>query len=311
MNNLCFLIIFSVRDPVLRIETSVKLIESKLDRKEDLEILDWLTPIDYGAQQSDYLRQRQNGTGKWLLNSTKFEAWVQTDGQTLFCPGIPGAGKTIITSMVVDELRTRFSKDQNIGLAYIYCNFRRQDEQKAEDLLSSLLKQLAQEWPFLPDSVQSLYVKHKDKRTRPLFDEISKTLQAVATMYSRVFIIVDALDECRSSDGDRERFLSNIFNFQDKVQANVFATSRPIPEISAKFCGSLSLEIRAIDEDVQTYLASQIYRFPSFVARNLNLQDQIKSTIAKAVGGMQVRSFLLLSIMRLTFCLGSFLLHCI
>lgn len=281
-------IIFLVLDPVLSIETSVKLIGSKLDRKEDLGVLGWLTPVDDSAQQNDYIRQRQDGTGQWLLKSTEFQAWVRTDGQTLFCPGIPGAGKTIITSMVVEELASRFSKDENVGLAYVYCNFRRQDEQKAEDLLSSLLKQLTQERPSLPDSVQSLHAKHKDRRRRLLFDEISKTLQAVAAMYSRVFIIVDALDEYQSSDGCRERFLSNIFSLQNNVQANIFATSRPIPEISAKFHESISLEICATDEDVQTYLASQIYRLPSFVIRSLDLQNQIKVTIAKAVDGMYV-----------------------
>ena len=62
----------------------------------------------------------------------------------LFCPGIPGAGKTILTSIVVDDLTTRFSNDPSVGIAYVYCNFRRRDEQKAEELFASLLKQLMQ-----------------------------------------------------------------------------------------------------------------------------------------------------------------------
>ncbi len=32
-------------------------IKSKLDREEDRNILDWLTPVDYGPQQSDYLKR--------------------------------------------------------------------------------------------------------------------------------------------------------------------------------------------------------------------------------------------------------------
>jgi hypothetical protein len=39
---------------------------------------------------------------------------------------------------------------KSIGIAYIYCNFRRQDEQKIDDLLASLLKQLAESQPSLP-----------------------------------------------------------------------------------------------------------------------------------------------------------------
>jgi hypothetical protein len=37
---------------------------SKLDRKEDLEILNRLTDIDYGPQQSDYLKRRLTGIQK-------------------------------------------------------------------------------------------------------------------------------------------------------------------------------------------------------------------------------------------------------
>jgi hypothetical protein len=47
-------------------------------------------------------------------------AWVETDKRTLFCPGIPGAGKTILTLIVVEELFTRFENDGSIGIAYLY-----------------------------------------------------------------------------------------------------------------------------------------------------------------------------------------------
>ena len=94
-------------------------------------------PIDYAPQQNDYIRRRQPGTGQWLLDSAEFQRWLYTGKQTLFCPGIPGAGKTILTSIVVDELTTRFGNDRIIGIAYVYCNFRRQHEQKADDLLAN------------------------------------------------------------------------------------------------------------------------------------------------------------------------------
>lgn len=176
-------------------------------------MLDWLTPIDYAAQQSDFVSRWQAGTGQWLLESVEFQAWVETDQQVLFCPGIPRAGKTILTSIVVDYLYTKFLKDANIGIAYLYCNFCRKDEQKAEELLASLLKQLARGLSSLPESVKSLYDSHKDKRTRPTFNEISATLQSVGALYSRIFIVVDALDECQSSDDCRTKFIKEIFAF--------------------------------------------------------------------------------------------------
>ena len=256
--------------------------------EEDQAILDWLTPIDYADQQSDFIGRRQEGTGQWLLESAEFHAWVETDKQTLFCPGIPGAGKTIITSIVVEELTTRFHDDKSIGIAYLYCNFRRRDEQKVDALLASLLKQLAECKSFLPSSVKGLYDRYKTKRTRPSLDEISKTLHSVIATYSLVYIVVDALDECQLSDGCRSRFLTNIFNLQAKPTAKLFATSRPIPDIEKVFKGCLSREILASDEDVQRYLDSHISQLPTFVLSRAELQEEIKTQIVRAVEGMYV-----------------------
>jgi hypothetical protein len=260
-------------------------------RDECQSILTWLTPIDYAAQQHDFVRRRQAGTGQWLLDSKEFQSWLNTDKQTLFCPGIPGAGKTILTSIVVDELTTRFSNDPTIGIAYIYCNFRRQDEQKIDNLLASLLKQLSQSQPSLPGTVKKLYNRHETKRTRPSLREVSDALQAVTGLYPRVFIIVDALDECQISDGCRQQFLLVLFNLQAKCGANLFATSRPISSIEKAFEGKPVLEIRASEGDVRRYLDGHFFRLPGFVIRSLEFQEEIKTDIVKAVDGMYVVYF--------------------
>ncbi|KAL8881573.1 MAG: hypothetical protein Q9198_001245 [Flavoplaca austrocitrina] len=272
-----------------RRDQAFRRLEDEIHRmyKGNLNILNWLTKIDYGPQQSDFLQRWETGTCQWLLDSKTFLTWVEIKERRLFCPGIPGAGKTILTSIVVDQLMTRFEKDKTIGIAYIYCNFQRQDEQKAGDLLGSLLKQLAQDQSSsLPESVKALYDKHKDKRTRPSFDEIRRSLHSVAAQYSRVFIFIDALDECRVAGGCRDKFLSELFNLQAKCGANVFATSRFIPDIMAKFNECESLEIRASDHDIRLYIGGRISLLPSFVRQSLNLQEEIKTGIVNAVNGM-------------------------
>jgi Cdc6-like AAA superfamily ATPase len=263
-------------------------------REERRVILDWLTPIDYATQQSDFTSRWQTGSGQWLLDSAEFKAWVDNKNQNLFCQGMPGAGKTVLTSIVIDELNTRFQRDMNVGIAYIYCNFRQQVEQKAEIFLASLLKQLAQGRSSLPYSVKSLHDSHKDRRTRPSLDEFSRALQSVATLYSRVFITVDALDECQATSGCRASFLSEIFNLHAKSRANLFMTSRSIPEVTKKFEGCISLEIRANEHDVRRYIDSHILHLPSFVGHNPDLQEEIKTEIVNAVDGMYVAHLVLI-----------------
>jgi hypothetical protein len=273
---------------IVDIQEGVAKLSSHQHDQEYVTILKWLTPMDYAPQQYDCINRRQPGTGQWLLDSAEFKTWVETDKQALLCLGIPGAGKTILTAFVVGILRGRFQDDLSVGIAYLYCNFRRQDEQNSEGLLASLLKQLTQGLPSLPDTVKSLYDKHTVKGTRPSLDEISRSLQSVAALYSRVFIIVDALDECRASDGSRARFLTEVFNLQAKCRANLFATSRFIPEIAEKFDGSISLETHASVEDVRRYVHSHISHLPSFVGDNPELQGDIETEIVNAANGMYV-----------------------
>jgi len=259
--------------------------------QERRTIVDWLIPIDYSAQQAYFISQRQEGTGLWLLGSYEFQTWLSESKQTLFCPGIPGAGKTIMTSIIVEHLSTRFQDDSTVGIAYLYCSYRRQREQKLADLFSSLLKQLVQQQPSTPESMKNLYERHKDKRTRPSFDEISKVLHSIIADYARTFIIIDALDECQVSDGRRE-FLLEMFNLQARTGVNLLMTSRFIPEmeIQKEFKGCLSLEIRASDEDVKKYVDGHISRLPLFISRNLDLQREIRTEVTRAADGMYVYS---------------------
>jgi hypothetical protein len=108
----------------------------------------------------------------------------------------------------------------------------------------------------------------------------------VATLYSRVFIIIDALDECQASHGCRPKFLSNIFDLQAKTGANLFATSRFLPEIIEKFNEGMRLEIRASNRDVQRYLDGHISQLPAFVLNKPKLQEEITTEIINVVEGM-------------------------
>jgi hypothetical protein len=152
------------------------------------------------------------------------------------------------------------------------------------------------EQPFIPDSVKNLYRHHKNNQTQPSLLEMSSVLQSVAAMYTRVFIIIDALDECQLFDSSNWKLLTGIFDLQAKYETNLFVTSRFIPDIVDKFSRSIWLEIRATDEDIRIYLESRMYLLPRFVESNSQLQEEIKTEITNDVDGMYVSSLISLII---------------
>ncbi|KAK1242838.1 hypothetical protein MKX08_005650 [Trichoderma sp. CBMAI-0020] len=273
------------------IRTAFDEITSRQSAQGHQAFLDWLTPIDYTLQQIDYFNKRQPGTGQWLLNSEIYQGWVDTSQQTLFCPGIPGAGKTIFTSIIVNDLFERFENDTTIGIAYVYCNFRRHDEQKLHHLLTSLIKQLAGDQSCLSQEARTTLDNYKGKTQRPSLEESKTLLQQMAASYSRVFILVDALDECQTSDGCRTNLLDVMFFLQETTKANIFATSRFIPEITQRFEACKRIEICANEDDVRRYVQGQleggnIEHLPSLINNKPSLKDEIVEGISNAVDGM-------------------------
>ncbi|KAJ5523286.1 ankyrin [Penicillium frequentans] len=273
-------LLLDMNETMSRAEAGLATMSSKLNKRDDIEALEWLTKDNQGPYQSEYLKRRQPGTGQWLLQSPEYQRWRTAEKQTLFCSGIPGAGKTILTAIVIEDLTAQCSSHQNIGLAYVYCDFRLQNEQKAEDLLASILKQLAYS---VPESVTKLYDQHKDRRTRPSLSEISRTLRSVAESYTRVFVVIDALDECQAIDDCRNVFLSQLFDLQRKCAVSLFATARSIPEITERFIGE-NLDIRAHDSDLHKYLEGRILQTGSDLLQSY--MEEIKKRVAGVADGM-------------------------
>jgi hypothetical protein len=131
-------------------------------------MMQWLSLTDFPAQQHDIISRRQEGTGQWLLDSLEFKGWLQGAHQTLFCPGIPGAGKTMMAAIAIDYLGRAARAD--VGLAYLFCNYKSQVDQSLFSLLSALLKQLVQSQPDVAAPVTRLYDYHSKRQSRPLQD---------------------------------------------------------------------------------------------------------------------------------------------
>jgi len=154
------------------------------------------------------------------------------------------------SSAIIDHLQNKFS-EEDIGIAFIYCNYKEQEEQTIGNLMRSLLQQLLQR-RSLPAELYTLYQRHTIQKIRLTISESLELLHAELSRCSRAFIIVDALDECSDDNGSRSALVEELFNLP--TTTSLMMTSRHVASIQAKLNQARRLEIRASDTDVRIYL---------------------------------------------------------
>jgi hypothetical protein len=249
--------------------------------------MQWLSPSDFTSQQHDIISRKEEGTGQWFLDSTKFEVWQQGSAKTLFCPGILGAGKTMMAAITIDHLCKR-ARSEDIGIAYFFCNYKEQFEQSPTALLATVLKQLVQSRPGIAAPVIQIYENHQKQNSRPSLGEVLGALQPVCLAYPTTYIVIDALDEYTDRDGARTQLIDKLRKLQAKTNIRLMFTSRFIPEVTEKFQSELMLEVRASDKDVRRYVLGQSLRLPKCIQRSSELLQDVQDKIAEAVDGMYV-----------------------
>ena len=267
------------------LDERVRNLQLEEDRTERQALLRWLTPLNFPAQQIVFFSKRQEGTGRWLLDSTEFKTWMSTPGKTLLCRGMPGAGKTILASTVIDHL-LKMLYGSEMSVLYIYCDYRKEHEQTLDNLIASMLKQLLQRQIPIPENVRQSYHHYVTSDTRPDSKEMYTLLHSTLDQFSHIYIVVDAIDELNSSGEVRHAFLSDLKALQEAHTINLMVTSRHIPEIIQKLGEPLCLEIRASDEDVRKYVQGHINGLAKCVLNNILLQELIVNSIVNAVDGM-------------------------
>ena len=251
-------------------------------------IMEWLSSTDFSTQQHDIISRRQEGTGQWFLDTPEFKKWVQGSEKTLFCPGIPGAGKTMMAAIAINHLYTQYSTSSgnDIGIAFLFCSYKAQTAQSASSLFAALLKQLVQKRLEIAAPVTQMYELHTKRGSKPSFNDILQALQSVCSTYTSIFIVVDGLDECSDREGARGQLIDKLHQLQTRKDIRLLFTSRFIPEITRKFDSKSILEIRASEEDVKRFVAGQIPRLPRCIQRDEELKFAVQNKIVEAVDGM-------------------------
>ncbi|KAH7131162.1 hypothetical protein EDB81DRAFT_134285 [Dactylonectria macrodidyma] len=287
-SNLAFTLQVLQVDDVSDIRRQVNLIVRSQEDKETRRIVDWISPVNFWLKQVDVSRQRQPGTGQWLLDHPDFLEWEEGIKESLWCRGSPGVGKTVLASVVVEFLESDFPVS-SIGLAFIYCNHKQKLSQSVEYFLGIIARQLLERRQAIPNDVRTIHEKHRGKGTRPTGEEYVELLQSLAKECSEVYIVVDALDECINNKGES---LWNDLLTQLKrsiLNLRLLCTSRHINDIGGVLTGSTHVEIRASNADIEAYIQAQIKskdRLRRFCEERPGLQNDILQMVASKAEGM-------------------------
>ncbi|KAJ7649138.1 hypothetical protein DFH06DRAFT_558397 [Mycena polygramma] len=247
-------------------------------------IIDWYSPLELLSREAEIFSAYQPGTGGWFLENDWIKLWRSGVGKKVWCPGMPGAGKTVLASMMVNDLRANLSPDT--GVAVIYLDHKESDRQSPSLLLGGIWRQLVFR-KSLSATMHQLYKTHQEKRCpKPSLDDIHSILCSTVAEHSRVFIVVDALDEY--PEEQRTELLLRLSALGPNV--NLMLTSRP--HIKIEHVGSADLrvvEIRANEDDVRRYLDAQIgksARLSKNVQRSPDLRGEIERRIIWRSNGM-------------------------
>ena len=250
-------------------------------------VLDWLSPLNMFQRQQDTLSRRHGSTGSWLLSVPAFRRWVNSESsdRTLWCPGDPGTGKTVITSIVVDHLIKNVCSD-DVRIAYVYCDYKDQAMQTASNLIACLARQLIGRPQKLPQQLKSFHKEWEQQRRRPNVEELTVLLVTLCNERERTYVIVDALDECEATN-ERRLFLP-LLQSLPHGSTRLFVTSRPNHEdIYYTFTTASQITIAAPDSEIERFVTEKMEERKEFVERvTQDLKSQIISTICTRASGM-------------------------
>ncbi|KAL2061186.1 hypothetical protein VTL71DRAFT_7459 [Oculimacula yallundae] len=197
----------------------------------------WLSILEFQSRQEAILakvkREQGSSIGRWFIESDAFKVWRDGKLGVLKGLGEPGAGKTVLSSLIVDELQ---KQSPLTPVLYIFLEKAESHRQTPEALRGSLLKQLIQfNEAGLNTAIRDAFEKAFKRGASPDENITRALLKAEVQAYSHVFVIVDGLDE--ASDDSRD-FVEEDLEGLDPEKIKILTMSRinTVESLRERFC---------------------------------------------------------------------------
>ncbi|KAJ6031863.1 hypothetical protein N7540_002595 [Penicillium herquei] len=225
------------------------LLEYMEDTKRN-KILEWISPIPFGKNHNRVKENRTPDTGDWIIHHRRFRRWKENSSSRLFwLQGSPGAGKTFLTSSVIDHIQDLLSDSpDHEGFAFFYCD--RNDTLRIQAL--SVLQSFVSQLSTTERSPESIRVKLR---------QAYNLARSQGTDFQTI-LVIDAMDECSSEKRYRLIDALKYFILECKNTVKIFISSRPDSNIKSHLASVPSITISASHnhDDIKMFLDFELDR---------------------------------------------------
>ena len=262
-------------------------VQNKIERKELEKMKQWLQSTDPGPNHMAAQEVHEPLTGNWLFESPGYRAWQAGSGALLWLNGISGSGKTVLSAAVIEDVRRFCSTNLDNCYAYYYFDFNDAAKRKPHSMVSSLLGMLGCSMEYQPQCMRDLYDKHLSGQQDPSFDDIVSALVSVLQGRRKVYILVDALDECTEQD----RLLKCICTIESTCKnVSIFVSSRREYNITEALVDrvtyDIDMETAAVDADIELFVRNFLSSDRALGKWPSDIRAEIKDELCRRSGGM-------------------------
>lgn len=269
------------------IKKTTEKMHDMLTEAQRQEVFKWLVQTDPSSIHNHARECYEPETCDWIFRLAAWTEWLEGRSRCLWVHGIPGAGKTVLVSHVVEWIIDEFLDPDNERqvLAYYYCYFgRSQDE--AQPFLRWILNVLCRKVDMIPSSICTLF----KNGAQPSFAELLDGIADILTQFETVIILLDAIDESTS----RRQILGVLKTLAtDPRFSNVrmLASSREyidIENVIEPFSVSVSMGNPQVQDDIRKCVLSLMKNNPNFDRCSATLIEEIGEAVSNGAEGMCV-----------------------
>ena len=184
------------------------------------------------------------------------------------------------SSLVIDSLCNQ-AREGNIAVACFYCDFSSQQEQALNNIVGAILKQLVGRARMMQDLWEAFQKASYEIGGRgPQLADLMGMLRTAFASVPRVFICIDALDECLPKC--RPELLGSLRDIvQESPSIKIFLTWRTHvwADVQRYFKKAIVIPISPNTDDIRNYVEMRLDKDPDLEAMTNNLRADIVRVI--------------------------------